>query len=169
MQSWLLAKPLLSEVVSEDRESRATGHPQDPAPLPGLSSPTFQALPPKLTSSNFLALYWSAPLRKLSRMMSQRTVPCRNSRGGKAQRDSLACKGQDGWNGVGSRGLDGIALGRQETRPGVESSSKGFYRLSSRPPSQLQTTVTQMGDVEGDAEGLQGTRPLPCPSGLCSL
>lgn len=35
--------------------------------------------PPPLTSSNFLALYWSAPLRKFSRMMSQRTVPWRDS------------------------------------------------------------------------------------------
>lgn len=43
-------------------------------PCPFLPCPTtFHG--PLLTSSNFLALYWSAPLRKLSRMMSHRTVP----------------------------------------------------------------------------------------------
>lgn len=54
-------------------ESLGSGSPPCPVPLPLVGAPH----PPRLTSSNFLALYWSAPLRKFSRMMSQRTVPWR--------------------------------------------------------------------------------------------
>lgn len=48
--------------------------------VPRVQCPFCPVPPPRvpltlLTSSNFLALYWSAPLRKLSRMMSHRTVP----------------------------------------------------------------------------------------------
>lgn len=32
-----------------------------------------------ITSSNFLALYWSAPFKKFSKITSQRTVPCKHS------------------------------------------------------------------------------------------
>lgn len=56
--------------------------PPCPVPSPSrghLPPPPHPPTPPPLTSSNFLALYWSAPLRKFSRMMSQRTVPWWNS------------------------------------------------------------------------------------------
>lgn len=44
-----------------------------------------------LTSSNFLALYCSAPFRKLSRMISHNTVPCKTD---KAQFLSLSTSGR---------------------------------------------------------------------------
>lgn len=75
-------------------------------PFPALS---LYLLCPQLTSSNFLALYWSAPLRKLSRMMSQSTVPWRREVGrpGGAALGWVGAGGGQGvpgtWAGLGLR------------------------------------------------------------------
>lgn len=72
MFSCLDIQYLLRPTELSSRES-PRGEPPGASSLPAPPPVT----PTPLTSSNFLALYWSAPLRKLSRMMSQRTVPWR--------------------------------------------------------------------------------------------